>query len=156
MFLEIAEFFIYVSVIVLISKYVLVKTLRKLAENLDLKPKTVGDITGGATSIPEFLTVSISSIRGFIDTSVFNILSSNVINFIQYLASIIMNKNRKAFENKAIKTDLILVIITIIIPLIFILRNIKMTFSIVPIFIISYALFINYIYKMKINKWKKK
>ena len=32
--------------IVLISKYILVKTLRKLAENMNLKPKTIGNIAG--------------------------------------------------------------------------------------------------------------
>ena len=37
MILEITEFIIYSSIIVLISKNILVNTLRKLAENLDLK-----------------------------------------------------------------------------------------------------------------------
>ena len=141
MFLEIAEFIIYTTIIVLISKNILVKTLRKLAENLSLKAKTVGDIAGYATSIPELLTVSISSINGFIDASIFNILSSNIINFIQYISSIIVNKNKKTLKNQAIKVDIILVIITIIIPLALIWKNIKMNFSLVPFFIISYILF---------------
>ena len=53
MFLEIIKFIIYSALIVLISKYILVTTLRKLAESLKLKPKTVGNIAGYATSIPE-------------------------------------------------------------------------------------------------------
>ena len=44
MFLEIIKFIIYSALIVLISKYILVTTLRKLAESLKLKPKTVGNI----------------------------------------------------------------------------------------------------------------
>lgn len=63
MILEITEFIIYSGVIVLISKYILVKTLRKLAENLNLKSKTVGNIAGYATSMPELLTVCVSSIN---------------------------------------------------------------------------------------------
>ena len=41
LFLEILQFLFYSGLIVLISKYILVKTLRNLAENLKLKPKNV-------------------------------------------------------------------------------------------------------------------
>ncbi len=142
MLLEITEFIIYSGLIVLISKYILVGTLRKLAENLNLKPKTVGNISGYATSIPEFLTVSISSINGLIDTSVFNIVSSNVINLIQYIASIIVNKNRRAFANQAIKIDFVLALITILIPIFLLCNNIKIDLNFVPIFLIIYVLFL--------------
>lgn len=37
--IEILKFMIYSVLIVLISKYILVTTLRKLAENLNMKPK---------------------------------------------------------------------------------------------------------------------
>ena len=141
MFFEIVKFIIYSGLIVLIAKYILVITLRKLAENLNLKPKTVGNIAGYATSMPELLTISISSMNGLMATSVFNILSSNVINLIQYIASIVLNKNRKAFSNKAIKIDMILVLITILIPLVLVWRNIEMNLFIVPVFLILYVLF---------------
>ena len=64
LFLEIVKFIIYSGLIVVISKYVLVKTLRALAEYLDFKAKTVGEIAGVTTSVPEFLTVTTSSVRG--------------------------------------------------------------------------------------------
>ena len=63
--LEIIKFIIYSGLIVIISKYVLVKALRALAEHLDFKAKTVGQIAGIATSVPEFLTVTTASVRGF-------------------------------------------------------------------------------------------
>ena len=141
MLFEIAKFILYSGLVVLIAKYILVIVLRKLAENLNLKPKTVGDIAGYATSMPELLTISVSSINGLMSTSIFNILSSNVINLIQYIASILLNKNRKAFTNQAIKIDIILVLITIAIPLIFVWKNIEMNLFIVPAFLILYFLF---------------
>ena len=141
MILEIMEFILYSGLIVLISKYILVKTLRSLAENLSLKPKTVGNITGYATSIPEFLTISVSSINGLINTGVFNILSSNVINFIQYITSIIINKNRKSIANPAIRVDIILVFITILIPIFILWKNIEINLGLIPLFIIFYTLF---------------
>lgn len=139
---EIIKFFIYSGLIVVISKYILVKLLRKLAENLDLKAKTVGNITGYATSIPEFLTITTSSLKGLANASIYNILSSNVINLIQYSGAIVLNKNAKKIKNKAIRIDLVLVIITIIIPIVLLKFNIELNLAIVPIFVILYSLFI--------------
>ena len=142
LFYEFVKFVIYSGVIVLISKYILVRTLRNLAENLNLKPKTVGDIAGYATSVPELLTISASSIRGLTSASIYNILSSNIINLVQYIGSILLNKNRKAFENKAIKIDIILVLLTITIHLLLMWLNIELNIKIVPIFVLLYILFI--------------
>lgn len=141
MLFEIIKFIFYSILIVAISKYILVTTLRKLAENLNLKAKTVGDIAGYATSVPEFLTITTSSIRGLSGASIYNILSSNVINLIQYLSAIIINKNGYNLRNKAIKTDLILVVITILIPILLLKFNIELNLVIVPALVILYVFF---------------
>ncbi len=159
MFFEIIKFILYSGLIVLIAKYILVPTVRKLAENLDLKAKTVGDIAGYATSIPEFLTISIASLNGLVSTSVFNILSSNIINFVQYIISILFHKNRKAFRNEAIKINLIMVVFTIIIPIFLIWKNIEINLLMVPAFLILYVLFqyINHnIHKLYLEKVDRK
>lgn len=155
MLVEVIKFIFYSGLIVLISKYILVTTLRKLAESLDLKARTVGNIAGYATSVPELLTITTSSLRGLAGASVYNILSSNVINLIQYLGTIILNKNGKKLINKAIKIDLILVAITIIIPIILLKFDIELNLIIVPIFIIIYILFRflnNYAHKLYLQK----
>ena len=141
MLLEIIKFIIYSGLIVLISKYVLVTTLRKLAEALNLKAKTVGDIAGYATSVPELLTITTSSLRGLTGASVYNILSSNVINLIQYLGAIFLNKNISKLRNRAIITDLILVFFTIAIPIVFLKLDVELKLAVVPLFIILYSLF---------------
>lgn len=139
--IEILKFVIYSLLIVVISKYILVKLLRKLAESLELSPKAVGNIAGIATSVPEFLTVSFSAFAGFIGTSAYNILSSNVINLLQYIFSIYLNKNQKSIKNKAIKIDLIMVAITIIIPILMLVTKLEFNISIVPIFILLFIFF---------------
>ncbi len=100
---EIIKFIIYSLIIVYVSKEILVKLLRKLAEILDLSPKTVGNISGLATSMPELLTVLFSSMQRLFDTSIYNIISSNVINFVQYIASISVNRNRESTKKQSIK-----------------------------------------------------
>ena len=141
MILEIIKFFVYALLIVVISKYILVKSLRKLAENLKLKPRTIGNIAGIATSIPEFLTVTVSSFRGLMGTSFYNIISSNVINFIQYSVSIIINKNYKAIKNKGIIIQNILVIFTILFPIILLKIENNLNVVIVFIFVAMYVIF---------------
>lgn len=138
LFLEVVEFIVYTGAIVLISKYILVKTLRNLAENLKLKSKTVGNIAGIATSVPELLTICASSFSGLTSASIYNVLSSNVINLIQYYAAIILNKNQKSLKNQAIKVDLFLVLLTIILPIIFIILKSDVQLAMVPVLVLLY------------------
>ena len=155
MFGEIIKFILYSGLIVLISKYILVTTLRKLAEALNLKAKMVGDIAGYATSVPELLTITTSSLRGLTGASVYNILSSNVINLIQYLGAILLNKNTSKLRNRAIRTDLILVFFTIAIPIAFLKLNIELKLAVVPLFVILYILFRflnNHVHKLYLKK----
>lgn len=138
---ELIKFIFLALMIVFIAKYILVGLLRRLAETLGLKPRTVGNITGFATSTPEILTVSFSTGTGLIGAGIFNILSSNIINFLQYLFSIIINKNGKIIKNTAIKIDILLVLITIIIPIFLIKFQIQTQTVLVPIFILLAFLF---------------
>lgn len=147
---EIVKFIVYSMVIVLVSKYALVKILRKMGEILNLKSKVIGNIAGITTSIPELLTVSFSAFTGLIETSTYNIISSNVINLIQYGAAVVLNKNQKVLANKAIRIDLFLVAITILIPIIMVIFHIESQLVIVPIFIALLILF----YKITNNAHK--
>lgn len=150
MFIEFIKLAIYIILIIIISKYMLVKLLRNIAETLNLKAKTVGNIAGFATSIPELFTVTLASISGLASTSLYNIISSNVINLIQYLATIIINKNTKVLKNKALIIDLIIVLITIAIPLYMINANVKLG---VPFAIFLVILFL-FFYKINSNAHK--
>ena len=139
--IEIIKFIIFSFGIVLISKNVLVPILRNLSESLNLKAKTIGSITGIATSMPELLSVSFSAIVGLVDISIFNIISSNVINLILYSMSMVYNKNINKLKNKALRGDIIISIITIIIPLVILKINVEMNLAIIPLFILLFILF---------------
>lgn len=141
MFFEFIKFIVYSILIVLIAKYALVKILRNISSQLNLKPKTIGYIAGIATSIPELLTVSFSAFTGLIETSTYNIISSNIINALQYSASVFLNKNQNVVKNTAIKVDLLLVLITILIPIFIAIFDIEHNFILVPIFIFLFVLF---------------
>lgn len=158
MFIGILKFLMYSMVIVIISKYVLVRLLRAFALNLNLSSKTVGNIAGVATSMPELLTVSFSAFAGLIDTSIYNIISSNTINLLQYILAVFLNKNQTQLKNKGLKIELLLVVFTIIIPVLMLIFNIDFRIQIVPIFLILFAFFyyINAnVHKLYLKKEKK-
>lgn len=141
LFFEIIKFVTYSLIIVFISKSILVPVLRRLATSLNLKSKTVGSITGISTSMPELLSVSFSAIIGLIDTSIYNIISSNFINLILYILAITFNKNTDKLKNKALKGDLLISILTIIIPFIILKINIDLNLKIIPLFLLLFILF---------------
>lgn len=148
--IEFIKFIIYSLIIVYVSKNILVKLLRKIAEVFNLSPKKVGNIAGFATSMPELLTVFFSSLQGLFSTSIYNIISSNVINFIQYIFAVRINKNGEVLKNKAIKIEIGIVILTIIIPMFMIVTGIDANMTIIPIFILLFLLF----YYIKQNAYK--
>jgi len=123
--LNLTQFIIYSILIVLVTKNFLIKVLRRLASALDLDSKTVGNVSGVATSMPEVISVFFTALQGMFATGIFNILSSNTINFIQYIISIYQNRNQKVLKNDALKSDIIMVIITILIPASIIIFNIE-------------------------------
>ena len=141
MFLELIKFLIYSILIVLISKYILVRLLRSLALNLNLSSKAVGNIAGIATSIPELLIVSFSAFAGLISTSVFNIISSNTINLCQYILAVFLNKNQKQLKKRGLKIELLLVLFTILIPIFMLVLDIDFEIQVVPIFILLFIFF---------------
>lgn len=138
---EFIKFIILALGIVAISKYLLVPVLRKISKLLNLSAKATGNITGFATSVPELLTVVFSSTAGFIGTSIYNIVSSNIINLVQYIFSIYLNKNQKFLSNKAILIDLILVAITIIIPIGIVGLGVTMDIKMVIVFVFLLIIF---------------
>lgn len=138
---EMILFIVYSLIIVIISKYILVPVLRKLAESINLKAKTVGNLAGIATSVPELLSVSFATVTGLIGTSIYNILSSNVINLVQYGISVWINKNGKVLRNKALTIDLVMVIMTILIPLGIVVSNFETNLLVVFLFLLLFALF---------------
>lgn len=138
---EIIKFIIYSLCIVGISKYILVPVLRKFAESINLKAKTVGNLAGVATSVPELLSVSFAAVTGLIGTSIYNILSSNVINLIQYVISVWINKNGKVLRNRALTIDIIMVIITILIPIGFVITNFEADLIVVFLLVLIFLLF---------------
>ena len=97
--LEIIKLIIELLIIIFVSKNLLVPVLRKVGELLELKPQTIGNISGIATSIPELITFIESqkfyknkdNILGLVESSN-NLVVSNTLNlFLIWPISIIIS-----------------------------------------------------------------
>lgn len=141
MIITFLKFIICSILIVIISKNILATTLRKLAQSMNLKSKTIGNIAGIATSVPELLSLGIAGFTGLIDTGIVNILSSNVINVLEYFLTVKINGNIKKMKNKVIIIELIIVLITIIIPVVIYVKDIELNFMIIIIFLLLFCIF---------------
>lgn len=147
---EFLKFIVFSLGIVIISKYLLVPILRKISIILNLSARARGNIAGFATSVPELLTVCFSASSGLIGTSIYNILSSNTINLIQYTFTVYLKKNQKYLRNKAILTDIILALITVAIPLIAVIF--KFTFGMISVVIFVILSFVFYYINHNVHK----
>lgn len=147
---EFLKFIVFSLGIVIISKYLLVPILRKISTILNLSARARGNIAGFATSVPELLTVCFSASSGLIGTSIYNILSSNTINLIQYTFTVYLKKNQKYLRNKAILTDIILALITVAIPLIAVIF--KFTFGMISVVIFVILSFVFYYINHNVHK----
>ncbi len=147
---EFLKFIVFSLGIVIISKYLLVPILKKISIILNLSARARGNIAGFATSVPELLTVCFSASSGLIGTSIYNILSSNTINLIQYTFTVYLNKNQKYLRNKAILTDIILALITVAIPLIAVIF--KFTFGMISVVIFVMLSFVFYYINHNVHK----
>ena len=70
-----------------------------------------------------------------------NIISSNVINLIQYIAAVVLNKNQKLLNSKGIKVQLVLVMATILIPILMVISKIEFNINFTIVFILLFILF---------------
>ncbi len=101
--------------------------------------------------MPELLTVFFSSVQGLFGASLYNIISSNVINFIQYICAIKINKNSYVIrKNRALKIELGIVVVTIIIPILMTALEIDANITVVPIFVLLFIM----LYFVKQNAYK--
>lgn len=145
---------LYAFLLVAVVKFILIKIIRKLGKLFQLKTKTIGNITGISTSIPELLTVSFSASSGLMETSIYNVISSNVINVLQYLFSLVIHKNGKILKEKEIQLNLYLILITIFLPILLRFFSVDTNLYLVPVFIFFtfFFYFLNYKIHEKYNE----
>ena len=142
MIVDLVIFVIAILLLVILTKAVVLVSVRRLAVYLKLDSHVVGKILGYSACIPEVINVFIAANVGLFNDSIFNAITSNVIKIIFALVvSFVFWKFKSLCRKKFIK-DYILILITTIVPCILYYFGIHEDMMTISILINIYLVFL--------------
>ena len=89
-----------------------------VGSRLKFSTKTRGQIIGYATSVPELTIVLISAFNGIFDAGLWNIVSSNVINWLLFITAVLAFKQQADLINRRFIDEILFGLFSVIIPLV--------------------------------------
>lgn len=143
-------FITLVLAIVLVTRNLMIISIRKIAIYLRWNNNVVGQLLGYATSTPELINAFVAASIGMMSASIFNVLSSNIVNIIFVLLVSSKYNRLKSLKHKKFRTDYIFVIVTLLIPILLIFTNFSENILSVPFLMIVYGMFL---YLSKYNNY---
>ena len=102
---------------VLAVRYLLMKGFDNLCTYFSLSSKARGQVIGYTTSIPEFTVVVSSAFAGVFEAGLWNIASSNIINWVLFAIAVLFYKQQRDMLNKKFIEEIIFASVAVLIPL---------------------------------------
>lgn len=103
--------------IIFCVKYGLLRGIDLIADALRWSPKMRGQITGYATSIPEFVCLVSAGLAGVWQAGLWNIASSNIINLTLMVSAVLYFKQSKALFRRRFIDELGFALLAIAVPI---------------------------------------
>ncbi len=129
------------AVIIALVKFGLVKGLDLLAGALKWSPKTRGQVTGYATSAPEFVVLVAAGLSGVWEAGLWNIASSNIINTsLMGIAVVSYGQTRELF-NKRFADEIGFSVVAVAAPLVLMQLDLDTHWVVVPILLGLFVLY---------------
>ncbi|MEG1705579.1 MAG: sodium/calcium exchanger protein [Clostridia bacterium] len=143
-------FITLVLAIVLVTRNLMIISIRKIAIYLRWNNNVIGKLLGYATSTPELISAIVTSSIGMMSACIFNVLSSNIVNIVFVFFVSLKFKRFKSLKHKKFKLDYIFVVITLIVPLLLIFTKFAENIFSIPILVLIY---LAYIFLSKSNNY---
>jgi len=102
---------------VLSVRYILITGIDTICTRLKLSSKSKGQIIGYATSVPEFTVVISSAFAGVFTAGLWNIASSNVINWFLFSAAVLFYGQQRDMLHKKFIEEIIFAFVAVLVPL---------------------------------------
>jgi Ca2+/Na+ antiporter len=99
-------------------RLLILRGLDILTTCLKLGSKTKGQLLGYATSIPELVVVTSAAVAGVFDAGFWNIASSNIINWVLFLAAILFYRQHCDLRSRKFADELVFGVISVAVPLV--------------------------------------
>ncbi len=104
------------GVTVLAVRLLILRGLEIITTCLRLGTKTKGQLLGYATSIPELVVVLSSAWAGVFDAGFWNIASSNIINWVLFLAAVLCYRQHWDLKNRKFVDELVFGMLSVAMP----------------------------------------
>jgi Ca2+/Na+ antiporter len=117
MFKDLLILILSAAVIVASVRFLLVSGIGKIGAALKFSPKVRGQMIGYATSVPEFTVLVAGAMNGVFDAGLWNIASSNIINWALFLITVFVLRQQLDLKNKIFIDEIVFGILSVVIPL---------------------------------------
>ncbi len=106
------------ALIIALVRYGMLNGLRQIAAARKWSAKTRGQVTGYATSVPEFVCLVAAGLSGVWDAGLWNIASSNMINTGLMLAAVLYYGQHKELFNRRFFDEIGFALLAVVFPLV--------------------------------------
>ncbi len=132
-----------VSAVVIISfvKYGLLRGIDNLAGALRWSPKLRGQITGYATSVPEFVCLVSAGLAGVWEAGLWNIASSNIINFVLLFSAMALYKQFRDLLNRRFVDEIGFATLAIATPIVLMQFGLDTQWYLIPILLAFFLVY---------------
>ena len=104
--------------IILLVRYGLLRGIDNIANAMNWSAKARGQLTGFATSVPEFVCLVSAGLAGVWTAGLWNIASSNIINVVLMMLAVITYRQHRELLNKRFLDELVFAGLAILVPIV--------------------------------------
>ena len=141
MLLQFLSLIFLAVVIVAAVRYLVITGVELVCRRFALSSKTKGQIIGYTTSLPEFVVILSSALGGVFDVGLWNIVSSNIINWVLFLSAVFAYRQVKDLFNAVFIDEVVFGLVSLAVPLLLFQFQVALSIGVAVVLI---ALFVVY------------
>jgi Ca2+/Na+ antiporter len=129
------------ALIIALVRYGMLNGLGQIAAARKWSAKTRGQVTGYATSVPEFVCLVAAGLSGVWDAGLWNIASSNMINGVLMLAAVFYYGQHKELFNRRFFDEIFFALLAVALPLVLMQAGADTHWLLIPVLLGFFAIY---------------
>ncbi|VGO16110.1 hypothetical protein PDESU_04700 [Pontiella desulfatans] len=117
------------AAIVVAVRFLLVPGIGRIGAALKFSAKVRGQMIGYATSVPEFTVLVAGALNGVFDAGMWNIVASNVVNWVLFLLTVFAFRQQLDLKNKGFADELVFGVLSVVVPLLMFAAHIGTSYA---------------------------
>ncbi|MFT4538245.1 MAG: Ca2+/Na+ antiporter [Planctomycetota bacterium] len=129
------------ALIILMVKFGLLRGIDGIANAMKWTAKTRGQVTGYATSVPEFVCLVASGLAGVWEAGLWNIASSNIINAFLMTGAVLYYRQSSELRNRRFVDEVGFALAAIAVPIVLMTAELDTDWRVIPILLGFFAIY---------------